>query len=172
MTGAVRTVSKRRNLIWVAIYVVVGILLATAILYFTVGERQGERGWHGPILPQHIDGGVRLVMPFEEDQELMWGDLEIELSDGTNTTSWTNLTAADLTSSHGNVTWHFGSPKSLGGLEVWLNVTDSKGDGLLDHGDYMDLTTGGPRFSSEVGYVLTLLYMPTQGSLLSMTFFV
>lgn len=112
-------------------------------------------------LPTLIPGGFRLTLSSGPSTNVSWSNLGITLGVGDAEMSWTNLTTADLTSSGGPITWHFGSAQSLGPLSVWLNVTDITGDGYVGQGDYMDLTTGGLQFSANETYMLAGVYEPT-----------
>jgi hypothetical protein len=101
-----------------------------------------------------------------------WTDLTFQLSEGANATSWSNLTSQDLTSSQKNITWHYGQPKTLSNLSIWFNVTDALGNGRWDSFDAISFTTGSAnRFSANTTYTLSILYEPTGGSLLSLTFY-
>jgi hypothetical protein len=100
-----------------------------------------------------------------------WTDITLQLSAGAYTIAWANLTAQDLTSNEKNTTWHYGHPLILGSMLVWLNVTDLAGDGRLNNGDAITFTTGSAEtFSENKTYTMTLLYEPTDGSMLSLDF--
>lgn len=100
-----------------------------------------------------------------------WTDVTFQLSAGSNTISWGNLSAEDLNSQESNTTWHYGHPQTLGPLSVWFNVTDLTGNGRLDIGDFITFTTGSDAlFSSSTTYTLIILYEPTGGSMVSLDF--
>jgi len=96
-----------------------------------------------------------------------WDDISaVQLSDGTNTASWTNIsTAKEITATPG--VGKYGS-QSLGALTVYLNITDLAGDGKIGNGDYLVFTTpSAATFSITGSYTFTLLYKSTGGSMIS-----
>ncbi len=100
--------------------------------------------------------------------EIKWGDVIVQLSEGANITSWSNLTTENLVSPNVPVTWHFGSAISLGGLSVFLNITDLGANGKINRGDSLTFTTfTSPTFSTSLTYTMALVYKPTGGSVLS-----
>jgi FlaG/FlaF family flagellin (archaellin) len=108
----------------------------------------------------------------EATADVKWGDIIIQLNEGPNTTSWTNLTTADLVSSTSPTMWHHGSPLHLDNLSVFLNITDLSGNGKIDRGDSLTFTTcSSPTFVTTLTYTLTLVYKPTGGSILSSPIF-
>jgi len=97
-----------------------------------------------------------------------WGDVQIQLSDGTNTLTYNNQTTVLLTSASPPKMWHYGSARTLGSLSVWFNVTDLAGDGKISSGDFMSITTGGAStFSVSTSYTLTIIYTPTGSAMMS-----
>ena len=56
-------------------------------------------------------------------------------------------------------------------MTVYLNATDLAGNGRMSNGDYITLQVGGGSvFSPSTTYTLTLLYEPTDGSMLAYDF--
>ena len=102
--------------------------------------------------------------------EVTWSDVTIQLSAGSNTVSWTNMTTEALTGAAPPEVWHFGSGQTLGTISVWLNVTDLAANGRMSNGDYVTVTVGGGVFAPSTTYTLTLLYEPTDGSMLAYDF--
>jgi predicted RNA-binding Zn-ribbon protein involved in translation (DUF1610 family) len=102
--------------------------------------------------------------------EISWSDVAIQLSDGWHTVSWTNTTTKSLTGTSPPEVWHYGHAQDLGTLSVFLNVTDLAANGRMNIGDYITLTTSGLEFSPSTTYTLTLLYEPTDGSMLAYDF--
>lgn len=135
----------------VAVLVVVSLTVSSVVL---ITRPEGVVYRYPPPTVSHSLGGVQVRWG---PSNLTWSEIDLILSDGTNIVSWTNLTAADLTSASAPVTWHFGSPAHLGPIELWLNVTDLNGDGGPGFGDHMDITTGGTQFSHSVTYTLTVM---------------
>ncbi len=94
-----------------------------------------------------------------------WDDVGIVLSDGVSTASWSpsstdfigNLNASSAEFWHGGIRY-------LDSLQIWTNVTDLVGNGNVDGGDYITITTGAP-YGFVLGrtYTLTLMYEPGGG---------
>jgi flagellin-like protein len=100
--------------------------------------------------------------------ELKWGDLYIQLSEGENIASWTNLTTDDLVSTTPPAEWSYGSALTLSGLHVFLNISDLAANGEVNQGDYLTLTTyTAPTFSTMRTYALVLVHRPTGGMIMS-----
>jgi hypothetical protein len=129
-----------------------------------------DRHYGAPIHKTIVPYGFRLPLPSGPLPHTSWTDIAIQLSTGIYTIQWANLTSQDLDSHEVNATWHYGHPLTLGSLSVWLNVTDRTGNGNLDNGDFLTMTTGSDvTFLTNTSYTLTLLYEPTGGSILSMS---
>lgn len=100
------------------------------------------------------------------------GDVIVQLSEGTDIDSWSNLTTADLVSPVTPAVWHYGASKSLGDLNVFLNITDIGGNGKINRGDSITVSTfTSPTFSTSLTYTLTLVYEPTGGAIVSVGIF-
>jgi flagellin-like protein len=114
-----------------------------------------------------VPNGYRVQLT-EATADVKWGDIMIQLSEGLNTTSWTNITTEDLVSPISPTVWHYGSPLVLDNLNVFLNITDLSGNGKINRGDSLTFTTyTSPTFLTPLTYTLTLVYKPTGGSILS-----
>ena len=98
-----------------------------------------------------------------------WGNLTIRLSEGTNETLWTSIPTEDLTSPTPPAIW-IGGEQNLGGLRVFLNVTDLAANGRMSNGDYIILTTAIDHFSPLKTYSLILIFEPTSGQMLNYSF--
>jgi PKD domain len=98
-----------------------------------------------------------------------WSNVTISLSDGTSTVSWSNVPTSALTSSSPPAVWS-GGELNLGGLRVFLNVTDLAANGMMSNGDYVTLTTAMGSFSSAKVYYLILIFEPTAGQMLNYSF--
>lgn len=101
---------------------------------------------------------------------LVWGTIGVVVSDGSNGVGWNNFTSSDLTSANPHTTWHYGSPHQLGHLDLWLNITDMNGDGLVGTGDHLDVMTGGGNFTSSTTYTLTLMDKSNSAGIMHWTF--
>jgi hypothetical protein len=99
--------------------------------------------------------------------EVSWNDVTIQLSTGTDTVSWKNISAEALTSAYPPEVWHYGNGKALPGLCVFLNVTDVSANGRMSHSDYITLTIGGGAFSTSTTYSLRLTYEPNGGQMMN-----
>ena len=92
-------------------------------------------------------------------QSPSWSDLRTMLHDGTSTASW------ETESSYlGNGTYceQIFSPKLVGDITVTCSVVDLAGNGHLNVGDFILITTDtNYTFSSSVTYTLYMLYQPT-----------
>ncbi len=150
-------------------------ILALSLLLtagFIVLQGSPQRTDSGPmILETPVPYGIKFTLSGNLAGVATWGSLIVLLSDGTNAMSWANITTQDLTSSENSAVWHYGSPRSLGPLSVWLNITDRSGDGRLDNGDSLTFTTGSAfQFSSNASYVFDLLYRPTGAVVFNVVF--
>lgn len=104
-----------------------------------------------------VSSGVKLTFaPMSVDTQ--WDDITILLSDGTNTVQWSPATAS---LSSGVASMQLCGAGTLGSLTVYCNVTDLAGNGYVNQGDYIVLTTGGGSFSSATTYTVTIMYDPT-----------
>lgn len=101
------------------------------------------------------------------DGELMWNEIDVTLTDGTNTVNW-SLTMGGLASGSMNKT-EFGV-RTLGAMLVYLNVTDVAGNGSVEVGDYFTFTTSAGKFNPAKSYVVTLVYRPTGDVIVQSTF--
>jgi hypothetical protein len=138
----------------------------------TIGYNESPRTGPGSFPRKStVPYGFKFDLMFGSSSHTSWTDLTFQLSTGGYTISWTNLTAQDLNSHEVNQTWHYGHPQILGSMSVWFNVTDLSGNGKMDNRDSFEFTTGSDvRFSPDSTYTLTILYEPTDGSMLSLDF--
>ena len=117
-----------------------------------------------------IAGGFKIEFT-APTAEVAWTDVTIQLSAGATTVTWNTMTTEGLTAAQPPAVFN-GPTMDLGALTVYLNVTDLAGNGRMSNGDYVTLqvlgTTGvlGP----STTYTLTLLYEPTDGSMLAYDF--
>lgn len=98
--------------------------------------------------------------PFSRDTT--WDMISIVLTDGSHTISFNNTTTAEMSGSGGVMTvTHCDGSRDLGSLTVWMNATDLAGNGYINQGDSMTLTTAGGTFSRTITYEIFLIYKPT-----------
>jgi flagellin-like protein len=154
------------TILMVAITVVLAAVLYVMVLGF--GGTSSTPGIN-VLRKSSIAGGFKIEFT-APTAEVTWSDVTIQLSAGGNTLSWNNMTTELLTDATPPGVWHFGSGQNLGALSVFLNVTDLAGNGRMSNGDYVTVTVGGAVFSPSTTYTLTLLYEPTDGSMLGYDF--
>ncbi len=104
-----------------------------------------------------FDGFTQFMYGQPYPSEVPWYDVEILLTDGSSWISWTNVTSYDLIGLTPPAIWHYGSPKALGTLNVWLNVTDLAANGWANGGDFFTLETGGESFDSDSTYTVYVI---------------
>ena len=159
----------------VVVVVIVVIFVLPLLLYFMVLGFDGDNDGYGNtpginvLRKSSIAGGFKIELT-APTAEVTWSDVTIQLSNVARTISWTNMTASDLTSAAPPEAWHYGSGRVLGDLVVFLNVTDLAANGRISNGDYIAFTVGSGAFASSATYTMTLLYEPTDGSMLSYDF--
>lgn len=118
-----------------------------------------------------VPSGYKVLLT-DATSEVKWGDVIVQLSEGTDIDSWSNLTTADLVSPVTPAVWNCGEPKTLGNLSVFLNITDIGGNGKINRGDSLTFSTfTSPTFSTSLTYTLTLVYKPTGGAIVSVGIF-
>ncbi len=154
------------TILMVAITVVLAAVLYVMVLGF--GGTSSTPGIN-VLRKSSIAGGFKIEFT-APTAEVTWSDVTFQLAAGTSTISWTNMTTELLTGSAPPEVWHFGSAQTLGALSVWMNITDLSANGRMSNGDYITLTVGGGSFASSTTYTVTLLYEPTDGSMLSYDF--
>ena len=108
-----------------------------------------------------VSSGVKLTFtPVSMDTQ--WSDVTILLSDGTNTVQWSPATAS---LDNATTSKQLLGTCTLGSLTVYCNVTDLAGNGYVNQGDYIVLTTGGSAFSSATTYTVAIMHDPTAGEI-------
>ena len=118
-----------------------------------------------------VTGGFKFTFtPFSTDTT--WDQLTIILTDDSSAISFTNTTTASMSSHSGTMmtVTHCVGSRALGNLTVWMNATDLAGNGYVNQGDSVTLTTAGGEFSNSTTYTISLLYKPTGDSITSMSF--
>lgn len=144
-------------------------IVLVAVLFVTVVGLGGNNFTPSVLVldKQTVANGYRVILT-DATAEIKWGDVLIQLSEGADTVSWGNLTTENLVSPSSPATWRFGQSTTLGVLQVFLNVTDLSANGKINQGDYITFTTPtAPTFSTSLTYVLTLVYEPNGGSVMS-----
>ncbi len=149
------------NMLLIVILVIVVVLMVpvlVAVLYLSVLEF-GD-GMETPLVTlskQPVASGQKLSV-VSVSMETTWSDLEIIITEGTNHSSW-SPSASDLDA--GTAQTSYLGQAALGSLILWCNVTDLEGNGLIDMGDSITITSGSsPAFSSSTVYQVLLLWEP------------
>lgn len=159
---------KARDMKTIGIVIALCAVFILAFSLVALYEPHQDRIW--PQIPRKVSIPFGYMFQFY-GFTASWNDITFQLSAGGYTISWANLTSQDLTSSEKNTTWHYGHPQILGTMSVWFNVTDLAGDGRLNNGDSVAFTTGSAEtFSANKTYTMTLLYEPTDASMLGLDF--
>jgi len=113
-----------------------------------------------------VTSGLKLTFaPMSVDTQ--WDDITILLSDGTNTVQWSPATA-NLDNS--TTAKELLGAETLTSLSVYCNVTDLAGNGYVNLGDYIVLTTGGGSFALSTTYTVTIIHDPTAGEVCHISF--
>jgi hypothetical protein len=152
----------------VVIVLVLPIFLAM-ILYVGVLEFGGDQQATpaASISRQTIVYGQKFTV-FSMSSETLWSDVGIGVSDGHDVTFWSPSSSAlaggvTIVDSLGSAT--------LGALALWCNVTDLEGNGVIDMGDSVTITTGSsPTFSAATTYTVWLLFEPTSVKIAQISF--
>jgi hypothetical protein len=145
----------------------------SALLYVMVLGFGGVENSYTPgimiVSRTSIDGGYKFVFS-APTAEVVWSDVIFQLSDGTGFASWYPSTQ-DLTSSTmATVTHSYGVGYGLGDIGIEMNATDLVGNGRMNNGDYITLTTTHGQFSSSTTYTLTLIWEPTGSAMMNYPF--
>jgi len=143
----------------VVIVLVLPIFLAM-ILYVGVLEFGGEQQTtpQAALATQTVPWGQKLWVT-SISSETSWSDVEVAISDDLETAFWNPLSSslddgATAVAELGQAT--------LGALTLWCNVTDLEGNGAIDFGDSVTITTGSSlTFSADTTYTVWLLFEPT-----------
>jgi len=150
------------TILMVAITVVLAAVLYVMVLGFGGTSTQTPTS---SVTKSTITFGVKWTFaPFSKDTA--WSDVSVILSDdkGNTATAWkpatTNLNNGTTAK------WNGGS-KALGTItNVWLNITDLAGNGYVNQGDFVTLTTlSANTFSSSTTYTVTIMHNPSSSKI-------
>jgi flagellin-like protein len=109
--------------------------------------------------------------PTSPTEDVAWTDVIIQLTTPTAAAGWSNMTTADLTDTTPPGVWHYGSSTSVGGVMVWLNITDIGGNGYINSGDYFVVTySGATGWTAGTIYTVTMVYDPSDEEMGHTTF--
>jgi len=156
------------TILMVAITVVLAAVLYVMVLGF--GGTSSTPGIN-VLRKSSIAGGFKIEFT-APTAEVAWTDVTIQLSAGAVTSTWSTMTTEGLTSATPPAVFPGGLKTELTPLSVYLNVTDLAGNGRMSNGDYVTLQVLGTTgvFGPSTTYTLTLLYEPTDGSMLAYDF--
>jgi hypothetical protein len=112
------------------------------------------------------DGFKWTFTPFSKDTT--WSDIYIILDSGPSAIAFDNMTGPSMTGSP-NMVVSFGS-RDLGNLTVFMNATDLAGNGYVNQGDSLTLTTSGGAFQTTVNYEIHLMHRGSGAQIVSMIF--
>ena len=133
-----KPIPKRRT---IAVAIAIVVVVASSIALVILTTMHQEQGTHdGPRVTYSkapIAGGQQVNIVSFMIMDVTWDQIKVQVSDGTYFWEW-NVNTADLDGGSA-VTFNYGS-KTLGGLTVWLNVTDASGNGFPSSGDYFTVT--------------------------------
>lgn len=150
------------TILMVAITVVLAAVLYVMVLGFGGTSQQTPTT---QLTKSTVAGGVKLTLA-AVSIETLWTDIDVLISDGTNSVGWADLASTDLDDVAGD-RMDYG-PETLGSVTVTLNVTDLSGNGYANQGDYFTVT--GVTFLSTATYTITLIYGPTASSMTTINF--
>lgn len=151
------------TILMVAITVVLAAVLYVMVLGFGTDTSQTPTS---SFSKDSITNGWRFTFA-TVNEDVSWDDITVTIISGASVWTWTNLTAADLDGdtaimkNYGDVT--------AGGLTVTLKILDLTGNGKVNGGDYIELTST-PNFSASSDYNLRMMYEPTNQPMVSTTF--
>jgi hypothetical protein len=114
-----------------------------------------------------IYGGFKFELTSPAD-DVPWSNVIIQVGSVAAFYQW-NPSTEDLTDVTPPAVFNSGSFVTSG-LTAYMNVTDLAGNGRMDYGDYITLTTGGEAFSPSTTYSLVLLHNPPLGLMLFYNF--
>lgn len=143
-----------------SIFLVAITIVLVAVLLASVSGLMSNPADQPPVAEitmSTIEDGFRFVFsPFSKDT--VWSDISILLSNGNEIVSFNNMSTVDMHA--GTYVTKCIGYRTLGGLNVFMNVTDLAGDGHLSSGDRFTITTSGGHFQTDVDYELMLMYKP------------
>ncbi len=171
-----RPAPKRRSaktIILVIIVVVVVVVVAIpALLYIMVsgfGPGESPQGLVGILEEKAIPGGVMITVLTVTRADVPWDDVTMTLTTGASSVNW-RPSATEFVGDTGTSIYCGGS-ETLVGAQLWLNITDSSGNGYIGWDDYLTVTADSAGLADTTSqYTLTLVYEVTGGEIASTNF--
>lgn len=150
--------------------VAITVVLAATLYYMVIGFGGDSVSTIPPVgdfVMEGVPHGMKFTFtPFSRD--IFWGDISIVISDGTNLTSFKNITTSALHTGE-PVTASYGS-QPFTSFTVFMNATDFTGNGYINGGDSFTLTSGGGNFANNITYEVSVIYTPSGAKIVSDTF--
>ena len=144
------------------------VLAATLyVMVFGLGGGSTNSPPVGSVTKSSVTDGFKFTFtPMSTDT--LWSSIYIIISDGTGAATFKNFSTPALSTSH-PTTVSLGS-RACGTLTLFMNVTDLAGNGYVNQGDSVTVTTSGGQFSNQVTYELYLMHGPTGSQIASLPF--
>jgi flagellin-like protein len=144
------------TILMVAITVVLAAVLYVMVLGFGGTSTQTPAATYQK---NTITNGQKITIVSITKTDVPWDDIQIQLSDGTNTAVWNTTKAFQSTVAGHN----YSAKTTLTGLTVCVWVFDISGNGYVSGTDYFTVFTygGATAFSSGTQYTAVLLYQPS-----------
>lgn len=159
---------KRKQVIIAVVIIIAGIALTNIALFYASKVMQPPYGLHR----SRVDFGVKWAFTgVPKEVNWRWDDIEIYLQQGNGSdgilASLAWFPASEmLTNASGGHARQFFIDQALQSVLIWCNVTDLKGNGRVDGGDYFTFTTGSSHpFSSETNCTL-LIFNTLNGTII------
>jgi flagellin-like protein len=150
--------------------VAITVVLAATLYYMVIGfggDTASNIPPVGDFTMDTMSDGMKFTFT-QFSRDTVWGDISIIFSDGTNITTYNNITTAAMATGD-PVVVQFGS-HVVGPLTVFLNITDMVGNGYVNGGDFFTLTTSGGNFSNIVTYDVIIIHNPSDSRIVADTF--
>lgn len=141
------------TILMVAITVVLAAVLYVMVLGFGGTQQTTPVATYSKAT---ISNGVKITIVSISKTDVIWDDVKIQLSDGTNFAEWSPI--ADNLDNGSASSNNLGSA-NLGALGVTCIVFDIAGNGYVSGSDYFTLTASS--FSSTTTYTAVLVYKVT-----------
>lgn len=145
LLGVISKSIKEGNRLSQVLAIVISILIASAI-YANFPDRAPE-----PL--REVEGGILWIVDFSLSTGYEWNVSSLNLSDGTNSVVWITESDSLEKGSWSSVAFE---TKTFNGMALVLTVTDWNGNGRMDVGDLLTLTTTNQvSFADGVPYTLS-----------------
>ncbi len=171
MRPASKPESHKSLLVAIVVIVVAFVVIVPALLYFMVlGFSSAPPGTPSATLDKEsISGGALLTLVAITRQDILWEDVQIQISDGLNTVGWSPHAPECVLDS--GTSKYVGEHIVLGAVEVWLDITDYAAVSYLGVGDYFTIARASAyQWDTTSMYTVNLMYEPTRERACSVSF--